>query len=136
METSAILRDATPASVVVLDELGRGTSSFDGYAIAWATLRHLSTHVRQHTAVPARAACCFHTLRPRGQLALSSSVSVHPGVAGLLRTTRRQKEDRGNKTSAEFYEPLECLLGSPLREFSKMYGLTWRLVLHRRLTRG
>ncbi len=37
---------ATSASLVVLDELGRGTSTFDGYAIAHAVLAHLSSQVR------------------------------------------------------------------------------------------
>jgi DNA mismatch repair protein MutS len=40
-ETSHILRCATPRSLVVLDEVGRGTSTFDGISIAWAVLEHL-----------------------------------------------------------------------------------------------
>ncbi|KAH9248239.1 hypothetical protein BASA81_014121 [Batrachochytrium salamandrivorans] len=45
-ETSKILREATPRSLVILDELGRGTSTYDGYAIAYAVLNHLVTDVR------------------------------------------------------------------------------------------
>lgn len=41
VETSAILNQAGPASLVILDEIGRGTSTFDGLSIAWATVEHM-----------------------------------------------------------------------------------------------
>lgn len=40
-ETASVLQNATRNSLVILDELGRGTSTFDGYAIAYAVFRHL-----------------------------------------------------------------------------------------------
>ncbi len=60
-ETAEILRFATPRSLVILDEIGRGTSTFDGLAIAWAVAEHLdevgrcralfATHYHELTAL-------------------------------------------------------------------------------------
>lgn len=45
-ETATILNQATPRSFVILDEIGRGTATFDGLSIAWACIEHL-VHVNQ-----------------------------------------------------------------------------------------
>ncbi len=74
VETAAILNQAGPRSLVILDEIGRGTATFDGLSIAWATIEHLNavnrcrtlfaTHYHELTALAAKlpgVAC--HTMR-------------------------------------------------------------------------
>lgn len=46
LETASILNQSTERSLVILDEVGRGTSTFDGMSIAWAALEHLHDRIR------------------------------------------------------------------------------------------
>jgi DNA mismatch repair protein MutS len=74
VETAAILNQAGPRAFVILDEIGRGTATFDGLSIAWATLEHLhevnrcrtlfATHYHELTALAAKLpALACHTMR-------------------------------------------------------------------------
>ena len=66
VETAAILNQAGPRALVILDEIGRGTATFDGLAIAWATAEHLhdvnrcravfATHFHELTALAEKLA--------------------------------------------------------------------------------
>ncbi len=64
VETAAILNQAGPRALVILDEIGRGTATFDGLSIAWAAIEHLhdvnfsralfATHYHELTALSAK----------------------------------------------------------------------------------
>jgi DNA mismatch repair protein MutS len=70
IETAAILNQAGPRSLVILDEIGRGTATFDGLSIAWATIEHLhgsnrcralfATHFHELTALAAKLPRLFN----------------------------------------------------------------------------
>ncbi len=93
LETAAILNQAGPRALVILDEIGRGTATFDGLSIAWATVEHLhdvnrcraifATHFHELTALAAKlAALSNHTMRVkewRGEVVFLHEVA--PGAA-------------------------------------------------------
>ena len=82
-ETAYILRNATPRSLIILDEIGRGTSTFDGLAIAWAVVEHL--------ADPAK--CGAKTLFATHYHELSELEGHIPGVRNYRSTVREHGED-------------------------------------------
>jgi DNA mismatch repair protein MutS len=74
-EVAAILNHATPASLVLLDEVGRGTATFDGLSIAWAVVEHLQRHTRARTLF----ATHYHELTELADL-LPGVKNVHVSV--------------------------------------------------------
>ncbi|AXJ96993.1 MULTISPECIES: DNA mismatch repair protein MutS [unclassified Sphingomonas] len=92
VETAAILAQATPHSFVILDEVGRGTSTYDGLAIAWAVVEAIhednrcrclfATHYHELTRLAERCdALSLHHVRARewkGELVLLHEVSDGP----------------------------------------------------------
>ncbi len=92
IETAAILNQATPDSIVILDEVGRGTSTWDGLAIAWAAVEHLhevnkcralfATHYHELTGLSdTLSACANASLRAqewKGDLVFLHEVKPGP----------------------------------------------------------
>jgi DNA mismatch repair protein MutS len=74
-EVASILNHATPASLVLLDEVGRGTATFDGLSIAWAVVEHLQKHTRARTLF----ATHYHELTELADL-LPAVKNVHVSV--------------------------------------------------------
>ncbi|GAB7358302.1 hypothetical protein MBLNU230_g2376t1 [Neophaeotheca triangularis] len=81
-ETKKILSEATPRSLVILDELGRGTSSYDGVAVAQAVLHHVATHV----GALGYFATHYHSLATEFQL--------HPEIAAKRMAVRVEHDVR------------------------------------------
>ncbi len=74
-EVAAILHHATPSSLVLLDEVGRGTATFDGLSIAWAVVEHLQKNTRARTLF----ATHYHELTELAEL-LPTVKNIHVSV--------------------------------------------------------
>ncbi len=91
-EAAAILNRATPQSLVLIDEIGRGTSTFDGLSLAWAIARELAltnrslalfaTHYFELTALPAELDGCanvhFDAVEHRNSIVFLHAVEEGP----------------------------------------------------------
>eukprot|EP00798_Chlamydomonas_sp_ICE-L_P014771 gene14772-20821_t len=88
VETASCLLNASPASLLVLDELGRGTSTFDGYALAYAVLSYVASTIGCRTlfATHYHGLCAEPALASSAQLAhMSTSVSQDGSLVPLHR---------------------------------------------------
>jgi len=91
VETAAILNQASERALVILDEIGRGTATFDGLSIAWATIEHLhesnrcralfATHFHEMTALAAKLPR-LHNATMRVKEWQGEVVFLHEVVAG------------------------------------------------------
>ena len=82
-ETATILHAATHRSLVILDEIGRGTATFDGLSLAWAVAEHLASNSR------ARPKTIFATHYHE----LTDLADAHPGVVNFHVTAREYRDE-------------------------------------------
>jgi DNA mismatch repair protein MutS len=130
VEAAAILNQSTERSLLILDEIGRGTATFDGLSIAWAVVEHLhelnqcralfATHYHELTALTAKLAkLSCHSMRVKewkgdviflhevGQGAADRSYGIHVArLAGLPKAVIKRAEqvletlEKGEQSSA------------------------------------
>ncbi len=149
-ETAAILHNAGPRSVVVVDEIGRGTATLDGLAIAWAVLEALHSQIRCRTLfathfhelaglTQALPQMCPHAMRVRewnneivflhevGEGAAGRSWGVHVAkIAGIPPATVRRAAallaalERGNAAGPDL--PLFASLPEPAPAAGRLHA--------------
>jgi DNA mismatch repair protein MutS len=152
VETAIILNQAGPSSLVILDEIGRGTSTFDGLSIAWAVVEYLheqnkcralfATHYHELTALEsklARLECHAMRVKEWGddvvflhEVAIGAadrSYGIHVSkLAGLPQAVVRRAEqvlgnlERGEQSSAIFQLGDDLPLFHMLTESSRTLG--------------
>ena len=88
-EVSRILKGATKDSLVILDEIGRGTSTFDGLAVAWAVLEHLTGDVNGSAEGPSgpRALVATHYRE------LTLLADLRPSVANYAVSVKKRGDE-------------------------------------------
>ena len=109
-EAASVLHSATPRSLVLLDELGRGTSTHDGYAIAYAVLKYLTENIGCITLFSTH----YHQLA--SEFAFTSLITLKhmaclcsPGTSSTFQSDEQLEDEFAfspNKTFKEKNKPL------------------------------
>jgi DNA mismatch repair protein MutS len=111
-ELAQILHHADQKALIILDEIGRGTSTYDGISVAWATLEWICTQIRARTLFSTH----YHELI-RLNASLPSLANVHMAVEqsnnGKSKTLRFLYELREGPTSESFGIHVAQLAGLP-----------------------
>ncbi len=130
-ETAVILNTATPRSFIVLDEIGRGTATFDGLALAWAVVEHI--HARTHAK--ALFATHYHELTDLAeQLTGVRNLKVSVKEAGdhiiFLRKVEPGKADRSYGIEVARLAGLPLGVIERAREVLKLHERTEHVVFN------
>ncbi len=128
-ETAVILNTATPRSFIVLDEIGRGTATYDGLALAWAVVEHIHARTRAKTLF----ATHYHELTELAELLegvrnLQVSVKEAGDHIIFLRKVEPGKADRSYGIEVARLAGLPLAVIERAREVLKLHERTEHVV--------
>ena len=120
-ETAQILNTATESSLILLDEIGRGTSTFDGLAIAWAVVEYILTRKHAKTLF----ATHYHELTELADL-LKGVVNLHVSVKEVGDSIVFLRRVEPGKADRSYGIEVARLAGLPMEVIERAYSVLER----------